>query len=65
MVKLFVIDSADLEYHIYAMDIDDALNTYDGAIEEANKFSLLYMLLISFLDWATTVKDKFIPLLKP
>jgi len=34
MVKLFVIDSADLEYHIYAMDIEDALNTYDGAIED-------------------------------
>jgi hypothetical protein len=30
MTKLFVIDTHSTEYHIYAMDVQDALETFDG-----------------------------------
>lgn len=34
MTKLYVIDTAETEYHIYALDIDDALNTFDGRSDD-------------------------------
>ena len=34
MVKTFVVETPDVEYHIYALDLDDALNTYDGNAED-------------------------------
>jgi|TARA_B100000035_G_C21035004_1_gene570439 hypothetical protein len=36
MIKLFVIDTNETEYHIYAIDTNDALNTFDGNIEDIN-----------------------------
>lgn len=34
MVKAFVIETENVEYQIYAMDLDDALNTFDGNVED-------------------------------
>ena len=30
MIKTFIIETDNVEYQIYAMDIDDAVNTFDG-----------------------------------
>jgi len=34
MIKTFVVETTEIEYHIYAFDIDDALNTFDGDAED-------------------------------
>lgn len=34
MIKTFVIETSNVEYHIYALDIDDALNTFDGRSDD-------------------------------
>jgi hypothetical protein len=34
MIKTFVIDTLKVEHHIYAMDLTDALNTFDGKAED-------------------------------
>jgi len=34
MTKLYVIDTAETEYHIYALDINDALDTFDGNADD-------------------------------
>ena len=34
MSKLFVILTPATEYHIYAMDTEDALNTFDGDVHD-------------------------------
>jgi len=30
MIKTYIIETNDVEYQIYAMDFQDALNTFDG-----------------------------------
>ena len=34
MIKTFIIETDNVEYQIYAMDIDDAVNTFDGKEED-------------------------------
>ena len=34
MIKTFIIETEHVEYQIYAMDIDDAVNTFDGKAED-------------------------------
>ena len=34
MIKTFIIETDNVEYQIYAMDIDDAVNTFDGKAED-------------------------------
>jgi hypothetical protein len=39
MTKLFVIDTHSTEYHIYAMDVQDALETFDGDVNDINSIA--------------------------
>ena len=34
MIKTFIIETDNVEYQIYEMDIDDAVNTFDGKAED-------------------------------
>lgn len=34
MIKTFVIETVDTEYQIYAMDLQDALDTFDGDAQD-------------------------------
>jgi hypothetical protein len=39
MTKLFVINTQKIEYHIYAMDVQDALETFDGDVNDINSIA--------------------------
>ena len=39
MTKLFVIDTHKIEYHIYALDVQDALETFNGNPEDINSIA--------------------------
>ena len=34
MTRLYVIDTPEVEYHIYALDVTDALDTFDGNVDD-------------------------------